>query len=146
MELLTHDGLSFLARWGHFLAGITWIGLLYYFNLVQVPAFAQMDAGSRTDAIRHLVPRALWWFRWAALATWIFGVALLGMGWAETYNGTLPGVAILSGALLGTAVGSLIWYFAQPLRPADAASTSASRTLTPWLAPGTAGLTFSGAL
>ncbi len=108
MGLISEAGISFLARWGHFIAGITWIGLLYYFNLVQVPAFAQMDAGSRTDAIRRLVPRALWWFRWAALATFLTGLAMLILDW-EVYDRTLPGVAILSGAFLGTIMLANVW-------------------------------------
>ncbi len=108
MGLLSEAGISLLARWGHFIAGITWIGLLYYFNLVQVPAFAQMDAGSRTDAIRRLVPRALWWFRWAALATFLTGLAMLILDW-EVYDRTLPGVAILSGAFLGTIMLANVW-------------------------------------
>ena len=109
MEIFTQDGILFLARWGHILAGITWIGLLYYFNLVQVPSFAQMDAGARTDAIRRLVPRALWWFRWAAVATWVFGATMLILDWQDAYDGTLVGVAILSGALLGTIMLANVW-------------------------------------
>ena len=51
LELLDRAGLAFTSRWLHILVGITWIGLLYYFNLVQVPAFAEMSAGARTEAI-----------------------------------------------------------------------------------------------
>jgi len=63
MALMGEEGVLFLLRWIHFLAGITWIGLLYYFNLVQVPFFAETEGPVRTGAIRKLVPRALWWFR-----------------------------------------------------------------------------------
>jgi hypothetical protein len=62
----SYSGLEFLMRWAHVLAGITWIGLLYYFNFVQVPAFAELDAGARNQAVDKLASRALWWFRWAA--------------------------------------------------------------------------------
>ncbi|RME82123.1 MAG: hypothetical protein D6771_07430, partial [Zetaproteobacteria bacterium] len=64
-----------LARWGHFLAGITWIGLLYYFNFVQTPAFAAVSAETKADLFKEqgLVRRALWWFRWGAMFTLIFG-------------------------------------------------------------------------
>ena len=58
-----------LARAGHILAGITWIGLLYFFNFVQVPAYAELSDGARCEALRKMTFRALWWFRWAALAT-----------------------------------------------------------------------------
>ncbi|MEY2740633.1 MAG: hypothetical protein RL283_735, partial [Actinomycetota bacterium] len=64
-------------RWLHILAGIMWIGLLYYFNFVQVPAFAELDAGARNQAVDKLASRALWWFRWAAVATLVFGVLIL---------------------------------------------------------------------
>jgi len=60
-------GLAFLARWAHVVVGIVWIGLLYYFNFVQVPSFAQMDGGARNNAIDKLASRALWWFRWGRL-------------------------------------------------------------------------------
>ena len=71
------NGLEFLFRWAHVLAGIMWIGLLYYFNFVQVPAFAEMDAGARNNALDKLAWRALWWFRWAAAATLAFGILIL---------------------------------------------------------------------
>ena len=70
-------GLEFLLRWAHVLAGITWIGLLYYFNFVQVPAFAELDAGARNQAVDKLASRALWWFRWAAAATFALGILIL---------------------------------------------------------------------
>src|SRR5688500_516006 len=77
IALFSQDGVSFLARWVHFLAGITWIGLLYYFNLVQIPFFAETDAPVRTGAIAKLVPRALWWFRWGAMLTLLSGLVML---------------------------------------------------------------------
>ncbi len=67
--------------WLHVLAGITWIGLLYYFNFVQVPALgeAMSDDGGPGGAgiTKYVAPRALWWFRWAALVTWLTGAAYL---------------------------------------------------------------------
>ena len=69
MEIFTQEGGAFLSRWGHVISGITWIGLLYYFNFVQTPAFAGFEAPARNEAIAKLVPRALWWFRWAAMLT-----------------------------------------------------------------------------
>ncbi|MGI9245942.1 MAG: urate hydroxylase PuuD, partial [Steroidobacteraceae bacterium] len=65
------------ARWLHVVFGITWIGLLYYFNLVQMPALADAaaDKGGPGGAgiSKYVAPRALFWFRWAALATWLTG-------------------------------------------------------------------------
>lgn len=71
-----------LIVWIHVLAGITWIGLLYYFNFVQVPALADAagDEGGPGGAgiTKYVAPRALWWFRWGALLTWLSGAAALG--------------------------------------------------------------------
>ena len=71
-----------LARWFHIVAGVFWIGLLYYFNVAQTPALADAAAdkgGPGGAAItKYVAPRALFWFRWAALATWLGGAWLLG--------------------------------------------------------------------
>ena len=66
------DFVPALARWIHFLSGITWVGLLFYFNLVQIPALkdATLD-GTAIGITRHIAPRALLWFRWSALVTWL---------------------------------------------------------------------------
>src|ERR1700704_2811398 len=73
-----------LARWVHILSGIMWIGLLYYFNVVQVPglAAAAADKGGPGGAgvSKYIAPRALLWFRWAAVATWFTGFWYLGRG------------------------------------------------------------------
>jgi len=70
-----------LILWLHVLAGITWIGLLYYFNFVQVPALGEAasdDGGPGGAGItKYVAPRALWWFRWGALVTWLTGAAYL---------------------------------------------------------------------
>ncbi len=72
----------FLLRWGHFLAGITWIGLLYFFNLVNVNFMKELDAATKNKVIPNLMPKGLWWFRWGAFYTVLFGflyyLALLG--------------------------------------------------------------------
>src|SRR5712692_6542730 len=74
MALLSGDGWLFFLRWFHFLAGITWIGMLYYFNFVQTPFFATAEAPVRTGMLAGgLVSRALWWFRWGAMFTFITG-------------------------------------------------------------------------
>src|SRR5262245_21057681 len=69
---------TFGFRWLHILAGITWIGLLYYFNFVQVPAFAAYgdEARARNIAIDKVARQALWWFRWSALSTFVTGILI----------------------------------------------------------------------
>ena len=69
--------LNILLRFSHIIFGIIWIGHLYYFNFTQGPFFAETDAPTKSGAIQKLVPRALWWFRWAALVTWVAGAWLL---------------------------------------------------------------------
>ena len=67
-----------IARWLHIMAGITWVGLLYYFNLVQMPALKDAAAdGTALGITKHIAPRALLWFRWASLATWVAGAICL---------------------------------------------------------------------
>ena len=74
-------------RWLHIMAGITWIGLLYYFNLVQVPAMKDATAdGTAAGISKHVAPRALLWFRWAAVATWLMGAALLGPNFSAAFG------------------------------------------------------------
>jgi uncharacterized membrane protein len=63
-------------RFLHVLSGIMWIGLLYYFNFVQIPQMALIPAEQKPAVSKFIAPAALFWFRWAALATWIFGVLL----------------------------------------------------------------------
>lgn len=105
--------LSVLTRGAHVLAGITWIGLLYFFNFVQVPAYAQLSDGARSEALRKLTFRALWWFRWAALLTFLFGIMLMTIqGDGENMDLYLSGVggtAILTGMLFGTTMFLNVW-------------------------------------
>ena len=77
LNIISRDGGAFASRWAHVVVGIMWIGLLYYFNFVQVPAFAEMDPAARNNATDKLAWRALWWFRWAAVATVVTGLLIL---------------------------------------------------------------------
>jgi len=72
---------NFWFRYLHVLAGITWIGLLYYFNFVQVPGLAAYgDEGkARNITVTHIATRALWWFRWASIATLATGLLIVGV-------------------------------------------------------------------
>jgi len=116
-----------LARWLHIVTGITWIGLLYYFNLVQIPALgdAAADKGGPGGAgiTKYVAPRALWWFRWAAAATWLTGF------WYLARSGNLAGAFALGmlgdpvnyyqlvigiGAWLGTIMLFNVWVLIWP--------------------------------
>ncbi|MGQ0830852.1 MAG: antitermination protein NusG [Microthrixaceae bacterium] len=105
--------LSVLTRGAHVLVGITWIGLLYFFNFVQTPSFAELSDGARSEALRKLTFRALWWFRYAALLTFLFGLMLLVIqGDGENMDKYLSGVggtAILTGMLFGTTMFLNVW-------------------------------------
>jgi uncharacterized membrane protein len=67
-------------RWAHFVAGIAWIGLLYFFNLVNVPLMKKLDASTKGKVIPELMPKALWYFRWGAVVT-----VLVGLGYYAMY-------------------------------------------------------------
>lgn len=117
MTIFTALGIDFSLRWLHFLTGITWIGLLYYFNFVQGPFFAEADAATKSTATLRLVPRALWWFRWAAMGTFLSGAAILTLrgarGGSAIWN-TAWGASILTGAALGTIMFLNVWLVIWP--------------------------------
>ncbi|HYD34397.1 MAG TPA: urate hydroxylase PuuD [Methylophilaceae bacterium] len=105
-------------RWVHVVAGVAWIGLLYYFNLVQVPALAAAasDQGGPGGAgiTKYVAPRALLWFRWSALVTWLAGAALLGQGFMEAFTLEPAWAAIGIGAWLGTIMLFNVWVLIWP--------------------------------
>ena len=117
LKILDQVGLEMLSRWSHYLAGVTWIGLLYYFNFVQVPAFAQFEAGPRTEAVAKLVPRALWWFRWGAVLTLLTGLSILAFQENLTdgdYWKTTPGISIATGILMALVMFANVWLVIWP--------------------------------
>ena len=114
-----------LARWLHIVSGVFWIGLLYYFNVVQVPALAEAAAdkgGPGGAAItKYVAPRALWWFRWGAVFTWVFGAWLLGSRASAAFTfGLATGgasqadIVIGVGAWLGTIMLLNVWGLIWP--------------------------------
>jgi uncharacterized membrane protein len=106
-----------IVRWLHVLFGITWIGLLYYFNFVQAPGLSQAKKdGTATGIIKHIAPRALLWFRWAALATWVTGVIYVVMTYGFLRVFALKGGAayIGVGAWLGTIMLFNVWALIWP--------------------------------
>ena len=108
----------FLLRWIHILAGITWIGILYYFNFVQTPFFAETEPAVRSGAIQKLVPRALWWFRWSAMGTFLAGTLIyihkLAQAGIEGFFSTSYGWAITVGGALGTIMFLNVWLVIWP--------------------------------
>ncbi len=109
MDLFTTKiGIEMLLRWGHFLAGITWIGLLYYFNFVQTEYFKEADGDAKSDAIQKLVPRALWWFRWGAMFTLATGLGIFAV------RGGGMSMDIYVGALLGLFMFLNVWLIIWP--------------------------------
>jgi uncharacterized membrane protein len=111
-------------RWLHIVAGVMWIGLLYYFNVVQTPglAVAAADKGGPGGAgiSKYIAPRALLWFRWAAVATWVTGAIYLMVGYGNA-SGILKAFTLQSGfqtigvgAWLGTVMLFNVWVFIWP--------------------------------
>ncbi len=104
-----------LARWIHFMAGVMWIGLLYYFNFVQVAGLKAAAAdGTGAGITKHIAPRALLFFRWAAVVTWLAGAALLSnqFGNAFTLSNGMAGIGV--GAWLGTIMLFNVWALIWP--------------------------------
>ena len=93
-----------LVRWVHFLAGITWVGLLYFFNLVNVPFLKELDGPTRGRVVPLLMTRALWWFRWSSVVTVLAGISYwMNIVTSDAHNANAsPGRAIWSFFLLWT--------------------------------------------
>ena len=110
------DAFLLLMRWLHFLFGITWIGLLYYFNFVQTPFFAETDPAVRSGAQQKLLPRALWWFRWGAMGTVIVGLIYLLLWWGGRLDWSFTSwtVAIWTGGALGIVMFLNVWLVIWP--------------------------------
>jgi uncharacterized membrane protein len=109
------DAVPAMARWFHFMAGVMWVGLLYYFNFVQMAALKSAAADGGAAAInRHVAPRALAWFRWAAIATWVTGAALLGKNFTAAFTLQPGHLTIGIGAWLGTIMLINVWALLWP--------------------------------
>ena len=117
MDLITSgNGLEVLLRWFHVLAGVTWIGVLYYFNFIQTPFFGSEIGGTAKGAMtRGLVPNALWWFRWGAMFTFLTGWCIVfyrmsfGIPLTDGYM-----TKILTGGLMGTFMWANVWFVIWP--------------------------------
>jgi uncharacterized membrane protein len=116
-----YSNLHLLFRWLHVIAGITWIGHLYFFNFVNVPLQGAMDDATKKLVNPKLLPRALWWFRWAAMITFLSGWILFtmvymytpGVGFGPSSVFMIEGEGITSRAvwiLFGMTLATIMWF------------------------------------
>ena len=137
--------LEFIFRWFHVIFGIVWIGMLYYFNFVQTEYFKEAEAEALADAKKKLAPRALWWFRWGAMFTFLTGLVLLYLVGAHSSLMAQPVIWI--GAVAGIFMFLNVWLIIWPkqqvvlgMKEGDAAAAApkaalASRTNTLFSGP-----------
>jgi hypothetical protein len=117
LTLFTGAGFETVLAFVHFLAGVTWIGMLYYFNFVHVPFMAEADAAAKPTVILKLLPKALKWFRWGAVFTLLSGLSILVV-WIVQQGpqimGSSKGLGISIGALLGIVMFCNVWLIIWP--------------------------------
>src|SRR5919205_1068028 len=111
-----HSWWAFVFRWFHVLAGVMWIGLLWYFNFVQTPSMPKIPDEQKPAVSKVIAPAALFWFRWAAMATIILGLILALMNGYLVQALTLqkPFTSIGIGAWLGTIMWANVWFVIWP--------------------------------
>lgn len=138
--LLTYHGLdvtfwSFFVRWLHVLSGILWIGLLWYFNMVQIPTMPKIPAELKPAVGKYIAPEALFWFRWAAIATPVTGLVLSGLnGYGHQAMMLQEGARTIGiGMWLGLFMAANVWLVIWPnqkralgIVPADDAAKAKS--------------------
>jgi uncharacterized membrane protein len=109
------DFVPAILRWLHLMAGVMWIGILYYFNFIQVAGLKAAAADNTAGAItKHIAPRALFYFRWASLVTWLAGAGLLGGNFVAAFTFQTGHAAIGIGAWLGTIMLLNVWGLIWP--------------------------------
>ena len=143
MDYFDYGWWTFLFRWLHVISGVMWVGLLWYFNFVQTPSMPNIPEDQRPAITGHIAPRALFWFRWAALSTVVTGLIVAYMNGyileAATLgltDGVAKHAAIGFGGWLGLIMAFNVWFIIWPnqqkvlgLVEADpAAKASAART------------------
>jgi len=121
MEFVTHEWWSFAFRYLHVMSGVMWIGLLWYFNFVQIPSMPKIPDDQKPAISKVIAPAALFWFRWAAAATFVTGIILaimndyigeaiiIGLG-----DGVAKHAAIGIGMWLGTIMAANVWFVIWP--------------------------------
>jgi uncharacterized membrane protein len=103
--------IEILTRWFHFVAGITWIGLLYFFNLVNVNFMKSLDAPTKGKVVPLLMPNALWWFRYGAVGTVAAGLLLMMLNWPGEPSWR---ISIMIGGTLGFIMFLNVWLIIWP--------------------------------
>ena len=121
MDFFEPTYLSFFSRWLHVMSGVMWIGLLWYFNFVQIPSMSKIPDNEKPAISKVIAPAALFWFRWAALATIITGLTTahlngylydaLALGILETgsQKSTVIGIGMWLGLIMAFNVWFIIW-------------------------------------
>lgn len=130
---MSGDPLWMLFRWTHFVAGITWIGLLYFLNLVNVRAMASLDPSIRPQVLPVFLPRVLAWFRHAAWLTVLAGLVMIWMRyWSRgDFGATDSGKTILMGGILGLIMLFNVWVLIWPNQKKIIAATRAGQPVDP---------------
>jgi uncharacterized membrane protein len=98
---------AFLIRWLHIISGVMWIGHLWYFNFTQTPTMPKIPAELRPAVVRYILPEALFWFRWGAMFTLIFGLIL---AWLLGFIGQALSLGIGQHDLHFTLIGFGMWF------------------------------------
>ncbi|HYV44131.1 MAG TPA: urate hydroxylase PuuD [Myxococcaceae bacterium] len=125
--------LESIFRWAHVVAGVMWIGHLWFFNFVNSQVAKTYDAASKKAVVPQLMPRALYWFRWGAAYTWISGILLLGLsyymgGLLDSKIGDVPGMLVgLGGLVVAFLVYDVLWK--SPLAKNEMAAAAVSYVL-----------------
>jgi uncharacterized membrane protein len=121
MWIFEESGLSGAFRTAHVMVAVMWMGMLWFFNVVQVPAYAEMEAGARNNAIDKLTNRALWWFRHAAWMTVVSGLVIMfigGFGDGDVYSSTFfkspPGMMFAAAVLAAVVMLYNVWMVIWP--------------------------------
>lgn len=117
----TFTMIHFPMRWLHVFFGITWIGILYYFNFIQGAFMAETDANAKSQVLQKLLPRALWWFRYGALGTFLTGLTMLSLrahldasGGGSAAFVSSYWINIFTGALMATFMFLNVWVIIWP--------------------------------
>ncbi len=124
------DGLLFLLRWGHFIFGIAWIGMLWYFNFAQGGFMAKAEAAVKTAVTQGLVPKVLWYFRWGAMGTFITGWLIIAIRIHQVGMPILSsswGATILTGAIMGSVMWFNVWFIIWPRQKKVIASANGEK-------------------
>jgi len=100
-------GLEALLRWMHVLVGVLWIGHLYFFNFVNGPMAAKLDGPTKKAVVPELMPRALYWFRWGAASTVLWGLIL---AWMQGTLGSRLAIGLIEGDATTAMIGIAMWF------------------------------------